>query len=204
MWAAIVLTLALQDSAAGLYARGIELYNRGEIEAAVEALSRAAALASNVPDYRYNLGLAYLKLGRAREASRELEAALGMMGMSRETRGKEPKVLVQLAIAYLRLSNVATARKRIELALTRGEDTADARYVLGLVESAEGDEAGAIAQYRAALERNGDHPDANLALAKSLEAEGHLEEAKERLSHAHRALPASFEIAMALGGLAFR
>ena len=67
MWAAIVLTLALQESASALYTRGIELYNQGEIEAAVEALSKAAALAPNVPDYRFHLGLAYLKLGRARD-----------------------------------------------------------------------------------------------------------------------------------------
>lgn len=204
MWTAVLLSLFLQESASTLYARGIELYNQGEIESAVQALSQAAALAPNVPDYRYHLGVAYLKLGKAREAARELEAAVGMMGMTRETRSREPKVLVQLAIAYLRLSNLPTARKRIELALKRGEDTADARYVLGLVESAEGDEAGAIVEFRAALEKDRDHIDANLELAKRLEVQGHLEEARGLLSRVSRALPSSFEIAMALGDLAFR
>jgi tetratricopeptide (TPR) repeat protein len=202
VWWALVLAL-LQDPAS-LYAHGVELYNDGKIEEAVEALSKAAALASNVPDYRYHLGLAYLKLGKPKEASRELEAALGMMGLSRETRVLEPKVLVQLAIAYLRLSNVATARKRIELALERGEDTADARYVLGLVESASGNEVGAVEQYRAALDRDRDHPEANFALAKRLEAEGKLEEAQETLAHAFHARTPSLEIAMAFGDLSFR
>jgi tetratricopeptide (TPR) repeat protein len=201
VWA---LLLTLTQDPASLYARGVELYNNGRIEEAVEALSKAAALASNVPDYRYHLGLAYLKLGKPKEAARELEGALGMMGVSRETRVLEPKVLVQLAIAYLRLSNVATARKRIELALSRGEDTAEARYVLGLVESASGNEAAAVEQFRAALERDRDHPEASFALAKRLEAEGKIAEAQETLAHAFHDRRPTFEIAMAFGDLSFR
>jgi predicted Zn-dependent protease len=59
-------------------------------------------------------------------------------------------------------------------------------------------------QFRAAIEKDRDHPDANLALAKRLEAEGRPEEARESLRHASHARPSSFEIAMALGDLAFR
>ena len=76
--------------------------------------------------------------------------------------------------------------------------------MLGLVESAEGNEARAIEHFRAAIEKDRDHPDANLALAKRLEAEGRTDVARESLRHASYARPSSFEIAMALGDLAFR
>ena len=138
------------------------------------------------------------------EAARELEATLGMMGVSRETRVLEPMVLVQAAIAYLRQGNSDTARKRVELALKRGEDSADAHYVLGLLEAEAGNAAGAIAELRAAVERDRDHPDANIALAEKLAAAGREEEARESLRHAFHGRPAGFEIAMSLGTMAYR
>ncbi len=91
MWTAYILASVLtltiaQDDPAELYAVGVERYNAGEYEQAVDLLSRARALESDIPDYRYHLGLAYLKVGRNQEAARELEAALGMMGMRRRSR----------------------------------------------------------------------------------------------------------------------
>lgn len=114
VWALIgVLALTgAQDDAASLYAEGVERYNAGQYEEAVELLARARALESSVPDYRYHLGLAYLKVGRAKEAASELEATLGMMGMRRETRLKEPRVLVQAAIAYLEMGNFKATRRK--------------------------------------------------------------------------------------------
>jgi Tfp pilus assembly protein PilF len=193
-----------RKEAESLYRRGIELYNAGDYASAIEALSGAAAMASTVPDYRYHLGLAYLKAGNASEAARELEATLGMMGLRRETRVLEPMVLVQAAVAYLRLGKRDTARKRVELALKRGEDSADAHYVLGLLEAGEGKDERAIEELRAAVERDRYHVEANLALAEKLVTSGRISEARESLRHAAHARPSDFAIAVALGELAFR
>ena len=76
--------------------------------------------------------------------------------------------------------------------------------MLGLVESASGNEAAAVEQFQTALARDRDHPEASFALAKRLEAEGKIEEAQETLAHAFHDRPPSLEIAMAFGDLSFR
>ncbi|MFQ5790810.1 MAG: tetratricopeptide repeat protein, partial [Acidobacteriota bacterium] len=178
-----------QRDANELYLAGVEHYNRGELEEAIRLLQRAAALQPNVPDYRFSLGLAYLKAGRARRAARELEAVRGMIGVRRATRLKEPEVLVPMATAYMKLGNLATARDRLELALQRDPAFAEAYYALGLLDQKEDREEDAVAQFQAAVEAEPDHPGANLALAQWLRGQGRLEEARERLQHASRGAP---------------
>jgi tetratricopeptide (TPR) repeat protein len=187
-----------------LYEQGISSYNSGDFTEAVRLLSQAASAAPDVPDFRYHLGLAYLQVGRARQAARELEATLGMMGMRRDTRVKEPLVLLHAAIAYLRAGSLSTARARAEAASTRDPDSAEARYVLGLVTKEEGKESEALRLFREALELDRDHPDANIAVAEWLDENGQPAEAREHLRHALHGTPDRFAILMALGGLAYR
>lgn len=207
MWSSLLLQSALLVSIQAadpeaLYQEGIERYNAGDFEEAVELLSRAARFRSNVPDYRYHLGLAYLKVGKPKEAAREIESTLGMIGMKRETRVKEPMVLVQAAIAYLALGNLKAARERAELALRRDESSPNGHYVVGLVERDAGDDAKAMEHFAAALEIDRDHPEANVALAEWIEVRGQLDEARENLRHASHGTDDNFEILMALGSLA--
>lgn len=200
----VVALTGVQNDPAALYAQGVEQYNSGDYEQAVELLSRARALESSIPDYRYHLGLAYLKVGRPKEAARELEATLGMIGMRRETRLQEPRVLVQAAIAYLEMGNFKTARQKVELALEREPSDADAYYVLGQAMRGEGEEDEAIKAFEAGLELDRDHTEANLAMVPLLEARGEWELARENLRHASHGTTENFAILMSLGALAYR
>ena len=200
----LALTGVQADRAGGLYAEGVELYNAGDYGRAVELLSQAAALDRDVPDYRYHLALAYLKVGRPKEAARELESTLGMMGLRRETRVKEPTVLLQAAIAYLRMGNFKAARLRIENALDHDDTLLDAHYVMGLIVKEEGDEEAAAKHFETVLEIDRDHREANMALAEWLERIGEAEAARENLRHASHGTNDNFEILLALGGLSYR
>lgn len=205
VFALLLSALLIQAEAPeALYERGVDDYNAGRYEEAVEALKRAAALRSDVPDYRFHLGLAYLKTGKPREAARELEAALGMVGLRRETRLKEPLILVQSAIAYLHMGNIRTARMRAELAKKKSEPDADIEYILGLVAREAGDEAEALARFSAAVELDRDHREANLALANILAREGRKEEALEALRHATHREDGTYEVYMTLGDLSYQ
>lgn len=186
-----------------LYRQGIEQYNQGNVEEAIQLLRRAIALRPNVPDYRYSLGLAYLRAKRAKEAARELEAARGMMGLRRDTRAKEPEVLVHLATAYLALDDLVAARKRVEVALEREPESAEAHYVLGLVVERSGDRELAAEHFKKTLTLEPDHPQANAALARWLEQRGEEEAALERWRHASRAAPEDFLLQMSWGAAAF-
>ena len=201
---ALALSGVQEDRAGELYAEGVERYNAGDYDQAVELLSQAAALDRDVPDYRYHLALAYLKVERPKEAARELESTLGMMGLRRETRVKEPTVLVQAAVAYLRMGNFKAARLRIENALERDEALVDAHYVMGLIVKEEGDEEAAAKHFGTVLEIDRDHRAANMALAEWLEKIGEAELARENLRHASHGTHDNFEILLALGGLSYR
>jgi tetratricopeptide (TPR) repeat protein len=192
-----------QSSPDELYLNGIESYNEGRFEEAIGLLRRAATLRPNVPDYRYSLGLAYLKGGRAKDAARELEAVRGMIGMRRETRVKEPEVLLHAATAYIQLDRLRTARKRLEAALRADPEYTEALYSLGIVEQREGHQEKAVESFRAVLAVEPDHPDANLAMAESLRHQGRETEVLERLRHAAHGAPADVGILLALGSEAF-
>ena len=192
-----------QDDPRDLYKRGLIFYNGGQYEEALDLLKRASALRPNVPDYRYSLGLTYLKLGRAKKAAYELEAVRGMIGLSRSTRVKEPQVLVHLATAFIQLGKFSGARSRLELALEKEPGNVGALYALGLVEQEEGNTQLALERFQMVLEHEPDHPDANLALAKSLQAQGRGEDALERLRHAAHGAPESVQLQLALGVAAY-
>ena len=201
-----VLALGLagvQDDPRDLYKRGLTFYNGGQYEEALDLLKRASALRPNVPDYRFSLGLTYLKLGQSKKAAYELEAVRGMIGLSRSTRVKEPQVLVHLATAFIQLGKFSGARSRLELALEREPDNVGALYALGLVEQKEGNAELALERFQTVLNHEPDHPDANLAVAKFLQAQGKRADAFERLRHAAHGAPESVQLQLALGAAAY-
>lgn len=202
--AAILALLLLQvEEPESLYQRGIEAYNAGQIDGAVRLLRTAVARRPNIPDYRYALGLAYLKSGKAKEAAQELEAVLGMTGLRRSTRVKEIDVLVQCGTAYLQLGNLKTARNRLQVALARQPDLAEAHYALGVIEQRESHPGKALEQFEAAVASQPTHARAALAAATLLREQGKAIEALDRLRGAARVDSGSFDIQMALGLAAF-
>ncbi len=193
----------VQDDPRDLYKRGLTFYNGGQYEEALELLKRASALRPNVPDYRFSLGLTYLKLGQAKKAAYELEAVRGMIGLLRSTRVKEPQVLVHLATAFIQLGKFSGARSRLELALEREPDNVAALYALGLVEQEEGTAERALERFQTVLKHEPDHPGANLAIAKWLQGQGRGADAFERLRHAAHGAPGSVQVQLALGAAAY-
>jgi tetratricopeptide (TPR) repeat protein len=186
-----------------LYREGLAAYNEGDYERAVEQLRLAAALSPDIPDYRFSLGLAYLKAGQAKKAASELEAVRGMIGLRLQTRVKEPLVLLHIASAYIQLDKLDSAKKRLEMALERDSELVEAHYSLGLIAQREGRHADAVRHFELLLEHNPDHPDANLAMANWLREEGREEEALERLRRASQGSPYDFSIQMIFGTVAF-
>ena len=204
MSAALLALLLLQiEEPESLYQRGVEAYNAGQVDEAVRLLRTAAARRPNIPDYRYALGLAYLKSGKAKEAASELEAVLNMTGLRRSTRVREIDVLVQCGTAYLQLGNLKTARNRLQVAIVRQPDQAEAHYALGVIEQREGRPGKALEHFEAALANQPSHAPAALASATLLREQGKLAEALERLRGAARLDSGSFEVQMALGQAAF-
>ena len=193
----------VRDDPRDLYKRGLTSYNGGQYEEALELLKRASALRPNVPDYRFSLGLTYLKLGQAKKAAYELEAVRGMIGLLRSTRVKEPQVLVHLATAFIQLGKFSGGCSRLELALEREPDNVAALYALGLVEQEEGNAERALERFQTVLEHEPDHPGANLAIAKWLEGQGRGADAFERLRHAAHGAPGSVQVQLALGAAAY-
>jgi tetratricopeptide (TPR) repeat protein len=201
---ALLALLLLQiEEPESLYQRGVESYNAGQLDEAVRLLRTAVARRPNVADYRYALGLAYLKAGQAKEAAQELEAVLGMTGLRRSTRVKEIEVLVQCGTAYLQLGNLKTARSRLQVAVARQPDLAEAQYALGIVEQREGRLDKALERFEAALGSQPTHARAALAAATLLREKGRSAEALERLRAAARLDSGSFDVHMALGLAAF-
>ena len=193
----------VQDDPADMYKRGLAFYNAGRYEEALELLKSASAFRPNVPDYRFSLGLTYLKLGQAKQAAYELEAVRGMIGLRRNTRVKEPQVLVHLATAFIQLNKLSGARSRLELALEQEPDNVPALYALGLVEQKEGNTELAFERFQMVLKHEPDHPDANLAVAKFLREQGRGADALERLRHAAHGAPGSVQLQLALGAAAY-
>ncbi len=82
-WAAAV---ALAASASGcasveggrLYTSGTEALDRGDVESAVDALQRAAALVPQASEIQNHLGLAYQAAGRSNEARAAFERAVDL------------------------------------------------------------------------------------------------------------------------------
>ena len=194
----------LEADAQSFHERGRLEYEVGNYERAVDLFFRAASLRSDVPNYRFFLGLSYLKIGEAKKATEEFEATLGMIGLQRDTRLKEPIVLSQAGIAYLHLGDQKTARKRLELAIERDPSLSNAHYVLGVVEKSEGNEKLALSSFYRVLELDRDHPLANVAVSDFYQENGRIKEAREALRHATHGDPDNFEIYTALGVLAYQ
>ena len=75
---ASLLVLAVAGTVDGSFERASEAYHRGDFAEAVAGYERVIALGVGEPDLYYNLGSAYLRLGRVGHAIWGYERALGL------------------------------------------------------------------------------------------------------------------------------
>ena len=162
------------------WANNILLYTRG-LESAPDNLTvrdnlANALLGANQPDRaiplyldvlrrnpdfwrsNYNLGFAYYKAGNAAGAEASLKRAILIDGSDSDQ-------YIYLALAEFQQQNYTVAAENARKAIARNPDARGYHFILGMIDEAAHDSGGAIAAFRAELER---HPD-NASAAKELQ-----------------------------------
>lgn len=106
-----------------------------------------------------------------------IETASESLGLD----GAQCDAYVLLARAHLELGRVASAGRVVQAATRKGLDSAELRYVQGIVLEQRGESQAAIDQYRLAVTASPTDPDYVIALAESLVTNNYASEALELL-----------------------
>jgi tetratricopeptide (TPR) repeat protein/SAM-dependent methyltransferase len=184
----------------GLHLLGVLAQQSAHHEAALDLISRAIALNPRVPEFHYNIGLAYGALGRFDEAAAHNRRAVALrpdyveahrnLGNALNAQGQPAQALESyhraLALRpapdlHFNIANVLAARgddgeaiAHYREALALHPDYADAHNNLGVALALRGEHAEAAACFRRALALRPDLPGAALGLANMLLAQGDL------------------------------
>ncbi|MCK4350359.1 MAG: tetratricopeptide repeat protein, partial [Candidatus Krumholzibacteria bacterium] len=103
---------------------GIESFNTGAFDTAIEAFEKAASIHDNYADIRFKLGLSYLRKGACEPARREFEKAIEINPQYTEAR-------FYLGVSYLDEKLFSRALPCFERAVEEKPDYADLRCYLG-------------------------------------------------------------------------
>lgn len=136
-----------QQSAGGEAARGIELYRRGDNEAALKALREATRKEQSNPEAWHYLGLALVKKEKLKDARKAFARAVTL-------RPDFPEALTGLAYLLVRLGETYDAARAAERAVALEPGNLDARYVLGVTHLRQDSNSRALEQAEAALKLN--------------------------------------------------
>jgi len=166
---------------------GRELYARGMFQEAVQELSQVVkagagdnrVLAPALRDY----GRALAKVGRQKEALKELERALSVAGAQAGVRREIYETIVELYRAENRLGELVQELER------RGVRDADEQRILAGLYEETGKLDKSLAAYRKALEREPKDVGTRLKVVHILEVQGQLEEAIRDYEALTRAAP---------------
>jgi len=177
------------------FAIGVEAFNRGDNQAAVEAFEAALQKAPDVPEVHVNLGLAYLRLDRDAEAVEQLQQAATLAP-------DNPTVQFQLGGAYVEMQDLEKAAAALEHGLALQPDLTDplawdATTTLAAVYFAQGENDRAIAEFEKALAARPGSPAATLGLGKAWFSKGDADQALELFEHVVASAPGSAEAAEA-------
>ena len=177
------------------FVSGVDAFNRGDMQAAVQAFEAALLKAPDAPEVRVNLAMTYMRLSRHDEAIAQLEQAADLAP-------KEPRVLFQLGNAYVEAGTYDKAIDALEQGLAAQPDLADAlvyeaTVTLGAVYFAAGDNERAIARFEQALAARPDAPAPKLGLAKCALRKRDVEKALRLLEQVVASAPGTPEAAEA-------
>lgn len=152
---------------------GMAELHRGNAAKAVDSFNRALMLAPKYSDALNNRGAAYVQLGQLSQAESDFLSVL-----SDETHANRAGVYFNLGSLYFARGNLAAAEENLRRA-TMGAGPVEAYFLLGQVEGKLGKALLAETAYRDAMNRAPERPDAILALAKLVDAQGRRGEAHE-------------------------
>jgi tetratricopeptide (TPR) repeat protein len=180
---------------AGDFAKGVEAYNRGDNQAAVQAFEAAVQKAPDLPEVRVNLAMAYFRLQRTADAVAQLEKAASLAPDS-------PRVQFQLGGAYVEMQSLDKAMAAFEKGLAKQSDAADplvweATTTLGAVYFAKGENDKAIAQFEKALAARPNAAGPTLGLGKVHFSKGDVAKALELFEKVAASAPGTPEAAEA-------
>jgi tetratricopeptide (TPR) repeat protein len=193
--------------------RAHQLYNEGNYDGALEMLREGLALYPNAVEL--HIGVGYARLARdeyawARKCFEESlvldpdhEDALAGLGETLLKFGQQAaalksfnrilelgyqddvELLLQVSRVLFREELMEESKRFLEVALQQTPDNAEAVAMLGYVEHRMGDETGAIATLRRALQLDGEHAEARIYLANVLYDRGEFEAALYHLERTH-------------------
>jgi tetratricopeptide (TPR) repeat protein len=180
---------------AGDFAKGVEAYNRGDHQAAVQAFEAAVQKAPELPEVRVNLAMAYVRLQRTADAVAQLEKAAALAPDS-------PRVQFQLGGAYVEMQALDKAMAAFERGLAKQSDPSDplvweAMTTLGAVYFAKGENDKAIAQFEGALAAKPNAAGPKLGLGKAHFSKGDVPKALELFQQVVASAPGTPEAAEA-------
>jgi len=162
--------------------RGVDLYEKGDLEGATAEYREALRLKPHFPQAHYNLGLALSRKG-------DLEGAVAEYRQALRLKPDYPEAHYYLGIALTDKGNLDEAIAEYREALRLKPDFPGAHYNLGLVLTDKGDLEGAIAEYREALRLKSDFAEAHNNLGIALGRKGDLEGAIAEFRQALRLKP---------------
>src|SRR5262249_5423165 len=131
-----------------------------EFERAVAELEIASKANLVLPRLDYSLGIAYVKLGRNREAVAALERALARTP-------RDSSTLYYLAYAYEAAGDPGEAERRVLAALTDEPDSAEANALLGRILLKRGRAADAVRPLELAVSRDTSDSEKHFLLARA-------------------------------------
>ncbi|HLL74700.1 MAG TPA: TonB family protein [Pyrinomonadaceae bacterium] len=136
-----------KQPAGGAAARGIELFRRGDNEAAIKSLRDATKREKSDPEAWHHLGLALAKKGKFKDARKALEQAVAL-------RPDSPAAVTALAYALLRLNETYDAARAAERALALDPRNQEAHYILGVTHVRNNSNSKALEEAEAVLRIN--------------------------------------------------
>lgn len=164
--------------ATALNVLGTRYYAAGRLPEAIQAFSKALAVAPMSAEASHNLGTALLAQGKPREALPHLRAAA-------TARPDDARVFFTLGNALRDSGRSADARRAFERSLALDPRSADAHNNLAVLDGAAGDFQSALAHLEQALALRETYPEAHHNMALALAATGRRADA---VDHARRAI----------------
>lgn len=154
---------------------GVAFMNQQLPDKALERFSEAHKLDPHAPEPLINQGIALLYLHRVKAAEEVFSEAT-------QVAGTNPRSWYGLGLLQLDQGNLAGAKSDFERAASLDGSNADTYYYLGNVTLGLKDYVGAESAFKTALRLNPLHASAEFGLARALQRQGNLQEARQRLA----------------------
>ncbi|HZS56194.1 MAG TPA: tetratricopeptide repeat protein [Bryobacteraceae bacterium] len=155
--------------------RGLELVRKGKLSEAIAPLRRAAAEPTLAADAHFLLGVDYFE---SKEYAKAIEELKGL-----ENSDHSERVLYMIEESSRRTGRVGEAKAAFHQLLTRYPDSAWTHYLMGTAYEDQQELEKAIGEYKQALQRDPEIPNANFAIGYLYWRQQNTEEARQWLKN---------------------